>query len=110
MTLPFFLLFNKRNILKSNLHYTRGITPQRVTSGGAHLRDLTLGQHRCEETSQQWRAVGDNVSDLTGQEIEPRISRSDGNLLNNCTNRPVVIFYEILENYTILLREIWKII
>ena len=23
---------------KSNLHYTRGITPKRVTRGGAHLR------------------------------------------------------------------------
>ena len=28
---------------KSNLHYTRGITPKRVTSGGAHLRGLAPG-------------------------------------------------------------------
>ena len=25
-------------IIKSNLHYTRGITPKRLTSGGIHLR------------------------------------------------------------------------
>ena len=52
------------NILKtkSNLHYTRGITPKRVTSGGAHLRDLAPGLHSSEETSQRWRAVGDSVS------------------------------------------------
>ena len=37
---------------KSNLHYTRGITPKHVTSGGVHLRDLAPGQHSSEETSQ----------------------------------------------------------
>ena len=46
---------------KSNLHYTRGITPKRVTSGGAHLRGLAPGLHSSEETSQRWRAVGDTV-------------------------------------------------
>ena len=47
---------------KSNLHYTRRITPKRVTSCGAHLRGLAPGQHSSEETSQQWRVVGDTVS------------------------------------------------
>ena len=47
---------------KSNLHYTRRITPKRVTSCGAHLRDLAPGQHSSEETSQRWRVVGDTVS------------------------------------------------
>ena len=28
---------------KSNLHYTRGITPKRVTSSGAHLRGFAPG-------------------------------------------------------------------
>ena len=28
---------------KSNLHYTRGITPKTVTSGGPHLRSLAPG-------------------------------------------------------------------
>ena len=30
---------------KSKLHYTRGITPKRVTSGGVHLRGLAPAQH-----------------------------------------------------------------
>ena len=47
---------------KSNLHYTRRITPKRVTSCGAHLRGLAPGQHSSEETSQRWRVVGDTVS------------------------------------------------
>ena len=34
---------------KSNLHYTRRITPKRVTSCGAHLRGLAPGQHSSEE-------------------------------------------------------------
>ena len=36
---------------KSNLPYARGISPNRVTSGGVH-RDLAPGQHSSEETSQ----------------------------------------------------------
>ena len=48
-------------VVKSNLHYTRGITPKRVTSGGAHLRGLAPGLRSSEETSQRWRAVGDTV-------------------------------------------------
>ena len=47
--------------IKSNLHYTRRITPKRVTSGGAHLRGLAPGLHSSEETSQRLRAVGDTV-------------------------------------------------
>ena len=46
---------------KSNLHYTRRITPKRVTSCGAHLRSLAPGLHSSEETSQRWRVVGDTV-------------------------------------------------
>ena len=45
-----------------NLHYTRGITPKRVTSGGVHLRSLAPGQYSSEETSQRWRAAGDIVT------------------------------------------------
>ena len=33
---------------------TRGSTPKRVTSGGAHLRGLAPGQHSYEETLQWW--------------------------------------------------------
>ena len=58
--------------IKSNLHYTGHITPKRVTSGGAHLRCLAPGQHHSEKPSKRVRAVGDAVSDLTCQGIEPR--------------------------------------
>ena len=46
---------------KSNLHDTRGVTPKRVTSGGAQLRGLAPGQHSSKEMSQRWRAVSDTV-------------------------------------------------
>ena len=36
--------------VKSNLHYTRRVTPKHVTSGGAHLRGLAPGLHSSEET------------------------------------------------------------
>ena len=49
-------------LVKLNLHYTRRITPKRVTSCGAHLRGLAPGQHSSEEASQPWRVVGDTVS------------------------------------------------
>ena len=38
---------------KIKFHYTFDIMPKRVTSDGVHLRDLTPGQHRSEETSQR---------------------------------------------------------
>ena len=44
-------------ILKSNHHYTLGITPKCVTKGGIHMRGLARGQHRSEELSQRWRTV-----------------------------------------------------
>ena len=58
---------------KLNLHYTRVITPKRVTSSGDHLLGLAPGQHGSKETSQRWRAVGDTVSNLTDPGIEPRL-------------------------------------
>ena len=54
------------NCIKSNLHYTRSITPKRVTSCGAHLRGLAPGLHSSEETFA-----------LTGPGIEPQTSRTD---------------------------------
>ena len=69
--------------IKSNLHCTRGIMPKRVTSSGAHLRDLAPGLHSSEETSQQWRAVGDIVSDFTDPEIEPQTSRINSDILRD---------------------------
>ena len=71
---PIFWLDNVQNCkinIKSNLHYTRGITPKRVTSGGAHLRSLAPGQHSSEETSQRWQA------DLTDPGFETQTSSTD---------------------------------
>ena len=68
---------NSKFKIKSNLHYTRGITPKRVTSSEAHLRGLAPGLHSSEETSQRWRAVGDTVPFLTGPGIEPQTSRTE---------------------------------
>ena len=53
---------NNVNQKKSNLHYTRRITPKRVTSGGAHLRGLAPGLHSSEEALQRWQTVGNTVS------------------------------------------------
>ena len=59
---------------KSNLYYTHGITPKRVTSGRVHLGGLAPGQHSSEGTSQWWRVVVDTVFNLTAPGIEPQIS------------------------------------
>ena len=75
-----------KTIKKSNLYCTRGITQKRVTSGGAHLRDLVPGQHSCEATSQRWRDVGDTVSSLTGSGIEPQTFRTDSDMLKQLFN------------------------
>ena len=64
--------------------FSRGITPKRVTSGGAHLRDLAPGPHSSEETSQRWRVV-DTVIDLIGLGIKPRIYHTDSNALKKIT-------------------------
>ena len=46
----------------SNLHYTRHITPKRVTSGGAHLRGAAFGLQSSEQTLQRNATVGDTVT------------------------------------------------
>ena len=69
-------------LFKKNLHYSRGITPKRVTSGGVHLRGLAPGQHSSEGTSQRWRAVGDTVSDLTNPRFEPKTSPAGRDVFN----------------------------
>ena len=51
-----------------------------VTTDGAHLGDLVLGQHSSEETLQRWRVVGDIVSNLTDPGIVPPFFR---NVLDN---------------------------
>ena len=41
------------NVKKSNLQYTCGITQERVTSSGVHLRSLAPVQHSSEDTLQR---------------------------------------------------------
>ena len=53
-----------------------------AASGGVRPRVLALGQHRSEETSQRWRAVGYTEFDLTDLGIEPQIFRIDSDICN----------------------------
>ena len=65
--------FNRgRTNKKSNLHYTRGITPKLVTSCGAHLRGLAPGQCKNVVAVAIPKAVDDSVR-LTGPESNPRL-------------------------------------
>ena len=73
---------------KSNLHYTRGITQQRVSSGEAHHRGLAPWQHSSEKTSQRWRAVSDTVPDLTGAVIETKTSHTVTDIFNYSASEP----------------------
>ena len=70
-------------VVKSNRHYTRVITPKRVTSDGAYFRGLALGQHSSKETPKQWRAVSDTVSEMTGPGFEPQTCCTGKNALPN---------------------------
>ena len=68
---------------ESNIHYTRGITPERVSSGGAHLRCSASGQHSFEETSQQLQDVGDTVSNFTEPGIELKTFHANSDVFNH---------------------------
>ena len=68
---------------KSNLHYTRVITPRRVTSGRAHFRGLAHRQQQLQETSKRWRAAGDTVFDLTRSGIEPQTYRTHSDVFHH---------------------------
>ena len=48
-------------------------------SGGVHLHGLVPGQHNHKETSQQWWAVTDTVSDLIDPGFEPHTFLTDDN-------------------------------
>ena len=77
-----------RNSPKLNPDFiTCGVRWKGVTSGGTHLRGIAAGQH-IEETSQQWRAVGYSVSNLTGSGIRPQTFRTNSRY--HLTNRSVV--------------------
>ena len=58
-----FLRLTKDNPKQSKLHYTRGITPERM-SGGAHIRSLAPGLQSSEEASQRRRPCTESNPDL----------------------------------------------
>ena len=61
-------------IKKPSFHYTRGITPKRVTSGGIHLRGWATQLRRNVATvASRWR----HRVDLSDQGFEPQTSRTD---------------------------------
>ena len=59
-------------LIKSNLRYTRGTTPKRVTSSGANFCGLAPGRFTFVETSQLWRFDGDTVSNVNSSVVHPR--------------------------------------
>ena len=72
---------------KSNLHYTRGITPKRVTSGEIHRRGLASGQHKNgTEVVNRWQQ---HMSNLTGPRIKLKTSRTDSDIFNHQANWPM---------------------
>ena len=73
----------KHEILKSYPHYTLGVTHKRVTSCGPISAALAPGRHSSEETSQQWRVVGETMSDLIGPGIESQTSHTNSDVLNH---------------------------
>ena len=65
--------------------------PKRVTSGEANFRGLAPGQDSCIQTSLQWRADGDTVSNLNSPVIEPKSCHKDNVILNQYTNQSILV-------------------
>ena len=85
-TMKLFFGFIAVWLSNQNVHYTRGISPKRVTiSCDVRIRGLPSWTTQLKETSQLWRAVGDTVSDLTSPRIEPRISHANSDIFNHYT-------------------------
>ena len=57
-----------------------------VPSSQAQLRHFAREHHSCEETLQQWRDVGGNVSGSASAAIEPSTHHADTDMFNFCTN------------------------
>ena len=66
--------FNTTFTSNQIFHYTRCITPQRVTSWrGAISESLRSGNTASFEMSQRWRAIGNTISDLNGPRFFTRV-------------------------------------
>ena len=94
---------------KSNLHNTSGITPMRITSGGAHLRGSAPGQDSSKKTLQRWRVVGDTVFDLTGPGIEPTISGVKAMTLTATPRKLLICNRKFGKFHTTLLRTLLQL-
>ena len=67
---------------------THGILPEACNKWRTHLRSLAPGRHNSEKTSQQWQAVGEILSDLTGSGIESYTS-----IAVFLTSEPTVVIF-----------------
>ena len=63
--------------LGKNPHYTRGITPKRVTSGGLISAAMSLGHQAPKKCRSGGEPLG---TDLIGPEIELQTSRADSDV------------------------------
>ena len=79
----------------SNLRHACGVISKRAMSSGIHLRGFAPGQYSSEETSQQWRAVGDTMANLTGPGIKLQTFQTDSDDKITCPHIRAVL-YEIL--------------
>ena len=75
---------------KSNLHYTRRITPKRVTSSGAHVRGLAPGLAQLRRNVAAVASRWQYCADLTGPGFEPQTFRTDSVCPSNEANRRFV--------------------
>ena len=84
---------NSWNASNQVVHCTRCITPKRVTSCAQACNELRPGSTSTfKEMSQQCRALGYTVSDLTGPRLEPQTSCSRD---ERVTARPTNWFIEM---------------
>ena len=80
MDTTFFINSNTSNQI---FHYTRCITPKRVTSWrGPSLHHCALAtQLLSKKTPQRWQAVGNTVTNLTGRDLNLRPPAPETNSL-----------------------------
>ena len=75
-SLPLFIRKCKSKLI---FHYTRVISPNRITNTGAHLHVIGIApeRHKSKETPQCWR----RCSGLTSSGIDPKTSNADSDVV-----------------------------
>ena len=79
----------KSHQIKSSL-YSRFFTPKRVRSGGHNLHGRATQLQR----SHRLRGVGNTMHDSTGPGTKPWTSRTDSDVTNFYTKRPILTFFK----------------